>query len=80
MPQWKQSTFDHTAPDVGYTPDQPVVWEPETRFIEESAQAWTKIRGEQSDGAFRGHSDNCVLQAAVGSKIQTARTLTLNSQ
>src|SRR5215213_4058169 len=43
----------HSHTDVGYTVDQPIVWELHTRFIDEALDLAEKYAASNSDGAFR---------------------------
>ncbi len=43
----------HSHTDVGFTHDQPVVWEMHTRFIDEALKLAEKYADSSSDGAFR---------------------------
>jgi alpha-mannosidase len=43
----------HSHTDIGYTHDQPIVWELQTRFIDEALDLAERYAGEDSDGAFR---------------------------
>lgn len=43
----------HSHTDVGYTHDQPIVWELQGRFIEEAIRLAEKYAESSSDGAFR---------------------------
>ncbi len=43
----------HSHTDVGYTSDQPVVWDLQERFIDEALHLADKYAGSTSDGAFR---------------------------
>ena len=43
----------HSHTDVGYTVDQPIVWELHTRFIDEALDLAEKYADSNSDGAFR---------------------------
>jgi hypothetical protein len=43
----------HSHTDVGYTHDQPIVWEMQTRFIDEAVLLAERYASHQSEGAFR---------------------------
>lgn len=43
----------HSHTDIGYTHDQPVVWELQTRFIDEALNLAERYADHDSDGAFR---------------------------
>jgi alpha-mannosidase len=43
----------HSHTDIGYTNDQPVVWELNTRFIDEAIALAEKRADSESDGAFK---------------------------
>lgn len=43
----------HSHTDIGYTSDQPVVWEMHTRFLDEALDLAERYAGSDSDGAFR---------------------------
>lgn len=43
----------HTHTDIGYTNDQPIVWDLNTRFIDEAIMLAEKHADHDSDGAFR---------------------------
>lgn len=43
----------HSHTDIGYTSDQPVVWEMHTRFLDEALDLAEGYAGSDSDGAFR---------------------------
>jgi hypothetical protein len=43
----------HSHTDVGYTSDQPIVWDLHTRFLDEAIDLAEKYANHQSDGAFR---------------------------
>jgi len=64
----------HSHTDVGYTHDQPIVWDLHGRFIEEGLRLADKYAGLQSDGAFRWTVENTAvfyewLQHAPAGKI-----------
>ncbi len=43
----------HSHTDVGYTHDQPIVWDLQTRFIDEALRMAEKYAEQDSDGALR---------------------------
>lgn len=43
----------HSHTDIGFTNDQPIVWDLYTRFIDEALNLAEKYAGRSSDGAFR---------------------------
>lgn len=43
----------HSHTDIGYTSDQPVVWDMHTRFIDEALDLAERHAASDSDGAFR---------------------------
>ncbi|MCA9835884.1 MAG: hypothetical protein KC422_03180 [Trueperaceae bacterium] len=43
----------HSHTDIGYTQDQPIVWEMHSRFIDEALDLAEKYQDHDSDGAFR---------------------------
>jgi hypothetical protein len=51
----------HSHTDVGYTHDQPVVWEMQLRFIDEALALAEKYANHQSDGAFRWTVETTVV-------------------
>lgn len=48
----------HSHTDVGYTHDQPIVWDLHGRFIEEAVRLADKYADSNSDGAFRWTVEN----------------------
>jgi hypothetical protein len=48
----------HSHTDIGYTHDQPIVWDLHGRFIEEGARLADKYAGSDTDGAFRWTVEN----------------------
>jgi len=48
----------HSHTDIGYTHDQPVVWDLHGRFIDEGLRLASKYAGSDSDGAFRWTVEN----------------------
>jgi len=51
----------HSHTDVGYTHDQPIVWDLHGRFIEESVRLASKYAASDSDGAFRWTVENTAV-------------------
>lgn len=51
----------HSHLDVGYTHDQPVIWELQTRFIDEALELAERYAGHDSDGAFRWTVENTAV-------------------
>ena len=51
----------HSHTDIGYTHDQPVVWELHTRFIDEALRLAEKHASSASDGAFRWTVETTVV-------------------
>jgi hypothetical protein len=51
----------HSHTDVGYTHDQPIVWDLHGRFIEEAVRLAGKYAGSNSDGAFRWTVENIAV-------------------
>jgi alpha-mannosidase len=51
----------HSHTDVGYTQDQPIVWEMHTRFIDEALNLAEKYAESNSDGAFRWTVETTVV-------------------
>ncbi len=51
----------HSHLDVGYTHDQPIVWELQTRFIDEALDLAERYAGHDSDGAFRWTVENTAV-------------------
>lgn len=43
----------HSHTDIGYTHDQPIVWDLQTRFIDEALDLAEKYAGDEDDAAFR---------------------------
>lgn len=43
----------HSHTDIGYTLDQPIVWEMQSRFIDEAITLAEKYQDHDTDGAFR---------------------------
>ncbi|MFN8494772.1 MAG: hypothetical protein U0350_44630 [Caldilineaceae bacterium] len=43
----------HSHTDIGYTSDQPMVWDMHTRFIDEALDLAERYAASESDGAFR---------------------------
>lgn len=48
----------HSHTDIGYTHDQPIVWDLHGRFIEEAVRLASKYAGSTTDGAFRWTVEN----------------------
>lgn len=48
----------HSHTDIGYTHDQPIVWDLHGRFIEEGVRLADKYAGSNTDGAFRWTVEN----------------------
>ncbi len=48
----------HSHTDIGYTHDQPIVWDLHGRFIEEAVRLADKHAGSNTDGAFRWTVEN----------------------
>src|SRR5512142_2083363 len=48
----------HSHTDVGYTHDQPIVWDLHGRFIEEGVRLADKYAESNTDGAFRWTVEN----------------------
>ncbi|MCL5274599.1 MAG: hypothetical protein M1434_07625 [Chloroflexi bacterium] len=48
----------HSHTDVGYTHDQPIVWDLHERFIDEAVRLADKYAASNSDGAFRWTVEN----------------------
>ena len=48
----------HSHTDVGYTHDQPIVWDLHERFIDEAVRLADQYAGLNSDGAFRWTVEN----------------------
>jgi hypothetical protein len=48
----------HSHTDVGYTHDQPIVWDLHERFIDEAVRLADKYAASGSDGAFRWTVEN----------------------
>ena len=48
----------HSHTDIGYTHDQPIVWDLHGRFIEEGVRLAGKYASSNSDGAFRWTVEN----------------------
>ena len=48
----------HSHTDVGYTHDQPILWDLYQRFIDEAVDLTEKYAGSDSDGAFRWTVEN----------------------
>jgi alpha-mannosidase len=48
----------HSHTDIGYTHDQPIVWDLHGRFIEEAVRLADKYAGSETDGAFRWTVEN----------------------
>jgi alpha-mannosidase len=48
----------HSHTDIGYTHDQPIVWDLHGRFIDEALRLTDKYAGQNSDGAFRWTVEN----------------------
>lgn len=51
----------HSHTDIGYTHDQPVVWELHTRFIDDALALAEKYADSNSDGAFRWTVETTVV-------------------
>jgi hypothetical protein len=51
----------HSHTDVGYTHDQPIVWELQTRFIDEALDLAEFYADHYSDGAFRWTVENTAV-------------------
>lgn len=51
----------HSHTDVGYTHDQPIVWDLHGRFIEEAVRLAGKYASSTSDGAFRWTVENTAV-------------------
>src|SRR5512133_662801 len=51
----------HSHTDVGYTHDQPIVWDLHGRFIEEGLRLAGKYAASASDGAFRWTVENTAV-------------------
>lgn len=51
----------HSHTDIGYTHDQPIVWDMHTRFIDEALRLAEKHAGSSSDGAFRWTVETTVV-------------------
>lgn len=51
----------HSHTDVGYTHDQPIVWDLHGRFIEEAVRLADKYASSTSDGAFRWTVENTAV-------------------
>src|SRR5512142_1095367 len=51
----------HSHTDIGYTHDQPIVWDLHGRFIEEGVRLAEKYAGSDSDGAFRWTVENTAV-------------------
>jgi alpha-mannosidase len=51
----------HSHTDVGYTHDQPIVWELQTRFIDEALDLAEFYADHNSDGAFRWTVENTAV-------------------
>lgn len=51
----------HSHTDIGYTHDQPIVWDLHGRFIEEGARLADKYSASSSDGAFRWTVENTAV-------------------
>ena len=70
----------HSHTDVGYTHDQPVVWDLHTRFIDQALNLAEKHAESNSDGAFRWTVETTVvlqrwLQTASDKDIQRFITM-----
>ncbi|HVU10539.1 MAG TPA: glycoside hydrolase family 38 C-terminal domain-containing protein, partial [Phototrophicaceae bacterium] len=70
----------HSHTDVGYTMDQPIVWEMHTRFIDEALDLAEKYADHTSDGAFRWTVETTVvlqkwLQGASARDIERFKAL-----
>ena len=48
----------HSHTDIGYTHDQPIVWDLHGRFIDEAVRLAGKYAGSKTDGAFRWTVEN----------------------
>jgi alpha-mannosidase len=51
----------HSHTDIGYTHDQPIVWDLHGRFIEEGLRLADQYVGSDSDGAFRWTVENTAV-------------------
>lgn len=65
----------HSHTDIGYTHDQPVVWDLHGRFISEAVRLAGKYAASTSDGAFRWTVENTAvladwLQHAAPAEVQ----------
>ena len=43
----------HSHTDIGYTQDQPIVWEMQSRFIDEAIMMAEKYQAHDTKGAFK---------------------------
>ncbi len=53
----------HSHTDIGYTHDQPIVWDLHGRFIEEAVRLAEKYASSPTDGAFRWTVENTAVLA-----------------
>lgn len=51
----------HSHTDIGYTHDQPIVWDLHGRFIEEAVRLAGKYSASETDGAFRWTVENTAV-------------------
>ena len=70
----------HSHTDIGYTHDQPIVFDLQGRFLDEALRLTDKYSGHESDGAFRWTVETTYvlyrwLQAASAGQIERFKAL-----